>query len=148
LISDTHGVLRPEAVEALQGVQHVIHAGDVGHPRVLEGLRAIAPLTAVRGNVDRDPVTAALASTEQVELAGVWFHVLHVLDDLDLDPAAAGFRVVVYGHSHRPRRVERGGVVYFNPGSAGPRRFRLPVTVARCEIGGNGPEFSVVHLDL
>jgi putative phosphoesterase len=134
LISDTHGLLRPEALAALRGVDHIVHAGDAGAPEILERLARLAPLTAVRGNVDRGAWAERLPATAQVELGGSWFHVLHVLDDLDLDPRASGFAVVVYGHSHKPDCRRTDGVWFVNPGSAGPRRFRLPVTVALAEI--------------
>jgi len=134
VISDTHGLLRPEAVEALRGVAHILHAGDVGAPEVLEELRAIAPVTAVRGNVDRDEWASALPLSEVFEIEGISIYVLHILDELDLKPEAAGFEVVVYGHSHKPSSETKNGVLYFNPGSAGPRRFKLPVTVGRLVI--------------
>jgi len=133
LISDTHGLLRPEALAALGGAELIIHAGDVGKPAILEELRRIAPLVAVRGNIDKEPWAAALPLTAVVEAACGPIYVLHALDELDLDPAAAGFRAVVSGHSHKPGSRERGGVLYVNPGSAGPRRFRLPITVARLD---------------
>ena len=134
LISDTHGLLRPEALRALQGSDLVIHAGDVGRPEILDRLRSIAPVVAVRGNIDRGPWASALPATAVAESAGVRIYVLHDIHDLDLDPAAAGFHVVVSGHSHQPASAERAGVLYINPGSAGPRRFRLPITVARLEL--------------
>ena len=136
LISDTHGLLRPEALAALRGVDRLVHAGDIGDPEVLVGLRAVAPLTAVRGNNDRGPWARALPETTSVALGAVRCYVLHDLKSLDLDPAAAGYRVVIAGHSHQPRIDERGGVLYVNPGSAGPRRFRLPVTVGLLELHG------------
>ncbi|MBZ0157883.1 MAG: metallophosphatase family protein [Alphaproteobacteria bacterium] len=133
-ISDTHGLVRPEAVKALQGVSHILHAGDIGKPEVLESLRAIAPVTAVRGNVDRGPWAYALPVTEVVELGGMSLYILHNIQELDLDPAAAGFRAVIYGHSHMPAIEERNGVLFLNPGSAGPRRFRLPVSLALLRV--------------
>jgi len=136
LISDTHGLLRPQALERLRGAAHIIHAGDIGDAGILAALRALAPITAVRGNNDRKPWARAVRDTETVTLAGVRVHVLHDLAELDLDPVAQGVRVVVSGHSHRPRVEERAGVLYVNPGSAGPRRFRLPVALARLEIHG------------
>jgi putative phosphoesterase len=148
LISDTHGLLRPEALEALAGVEHIIHAGDVGEPGILETLETIAPVTAVRGNVDREPWADRLPETAEVELGGHWFHVLHILDDLAIAPEAGGFDVVVYGHSHQPSIEERRGVLYVNPGSAGPRRFRLPVTVAILEPAETGPSARIVELDV
>lgn len=130
VISDTHGLLRPEVLEALRGSSLILHAGDVGKSEVLDGLRGIAPTFAVRGNVDRGAWARALPATLLQDIAGVWVYVLHDLGDLDLSPSAAGVRVVVSGHSHVPKREERGGVLYLNPGAAGPRRFRLPVGVA------------------
>ena len=134
VISDTHGLLRPEAVEALRGSDHIVHAGDVGEPDILDELRTIARLTAIRGNVDKAPWARKLPETEIVELAGVSVYVLHNLGDLDLNPEVAGFRVVISGHSHVPKQETRNGVLYFNPGSAGPRRFKLPITVGRLTI--------------
>jgi hypothetical protein len=135
LISDTHGLLRPEAVRALMGSDLIIHAGDVGAPEILDALRAIAPVVAVRGNVDTGAWASGLPGTAVAEVCGTLLYVLHDLKELDLDPAAAGFGVVVSGHSHQPARAERGGVVFVNPGSAGRRRFKLPVTVARLDLG-------------
>jgi putative phosphoesterase len=139
LISDTHGLLRPEAVRALEGADLIVHAGDVGKPEILDALRGIAPVVAVRGNVDRGAWAEALPLTAAVESGCAAIYVLHDLGELDLDPSAAGCNVVVSGHSHQPGSFERGGVVYVNPGSAGPRRFRLPVTVARLDTG-HGPQ--------
>ncbi|MGD0364261.1 MAG: metallophosphoesterase family protein [Bryobacteraceae bacterium] len=135
LISDTHGLLRPEAVRALAGSDLIIHAGDVGGPEILDALRAVAPVVAVRGNVDIGPWAAALPVTAVAEIAGATIYVLHDVNELDLNPAAAGFGVVVSGHSHQPRSEERGGVLFVNPGSAGRRRFKLPITVARLDLG-------------
>jgi len=135
LISDTHGLLRPEAVRALEGADLIIHAGDVGAPEILDVLRAVAPVVAVRGNVDTGAWASALPATAVAEANGTLIYVLHDLNELDLDPAAAGFGVVVSGHSHQPARAERGGVLFINPGSAGRRRFKLPVTVARLDLG-------------
>ena len=134
LISDTHGLLRPEAVEALSGSDHILHAGDVGAPEILDSLASLAPLTAVRGNVDTGAWARKLPATEVVEAGGISIYLLHDLSQLDLKPEAAGFLVVVYGHSHRPKIKEKNGVLYFNPGSAGPRRFKLPVSVGRLRI--------------
>ena len=136
LISDTHGLLRPQAVERLRGASHIIHAGDIGAAEILAGLRALAPLTAVRGNNDRAGWARTVRVTETAQFGQVRVYVVHDLAELEIDPAADGFRVVVSGHSHRPRIEERAGVLYVNPGSAGPRRFRLPVAVARLEING------------
>ncbi len=134
LISDTHGLLRPEAKHALAGVDLIVHAGDIGAPEVLEELRALAPVRAVRGNNDHGPWTRGLPETEALELEGASLYVLHDLKTLDLDPAAGGFTVVVAGHSHRPAMHTKEGVLYINPGSAGPRRFSLPVAVGFLEI--------------
>lgn len=131
VISDTHGLLRPEAVEALRGAQHIIHAGDVGAPGILDELRAIAPVTAVRGNIDKGAWANKLAETEVLVVGGISIYVLHDIARLDLKPEAAGFSAVVFGHSHRPMQERRGGVLYFNAGSAGPRRFKLPVSVGK-----------------
>ena len=127
VISDTHGLLRPEAVKALHGADHIIHAGDVGDPEILDQLRAIAPLTAIRGNVDKSAWARKLPETEVVELGGISIYVLHDLAHLDLKPEASGFKAVISGHSHTPKQETRNGVLYFNPGSAGPRRFKLPI---------------------
>ena len=134
VISDTHGLLRPEAVEALRGSQHIIHAGDVGDPEILEQLAEIAPLTAIRGNVDKGSWARKLSGTEVVEIGGASIYVLHDISKLDLKPETAGFGVVVYGHSHMPKQEMRDGVLYFNPGSAGARRFNLPVTVGKLTV--------------
>lgn len=131
VISDTHGLLRPEALEALRGSERIIHAGDVGTPDILERLNEIAPVIAVRGNIDKGVWANKLPETEVVEFAGASIYILHDLSQRDLKPEAAGFHVVIYGHSHVPRQETRGGVLYFNPGSAGPRRFKLPVTVGK-----------------
>jgi putative phosphoesterase len=124
-------LLRAEAVEALRGSDHIIHAGDVGSPEILEELSAIAPLTAIRGNIDKAAWSRRLPETEVLEVGGVSIYVLHDLAQLDLKPKTAGFAVVVSGHSHIPKQEIRDGVLYFNPGSAGPRRFKLPVSVGR-----------------
>ena len=134
LISDTHGLLRPEALRALEGSDLIIHAGDVGKPEILDDLRALAPVVAVRGNVDHGEWASALPLTAAAEAGPAVIYVLHDVQQLDVDPVAAGFHVVVSGHSHKPSRTERGGVLYINPGSAGPRRFKLPVTVARLDL--------------
>lgn len=136
VISDTHGLLRPEALAALGGVGHILHAGDVGSCDILLKLKEIAPVTAIRGNVDTRGECAKLPATEAVELSGVWFYLVHSVHDLDLDRWAGGFDVVVSGHSHQPGIETRQGVVYLNPGSAGPRRFKLPVTLALVRIEG------------
>jgi putative phosphoesterase len=134
LISDTHGLLRPEALRALDGSDLIIHAGDVGKPEILDALRASAPLVAVRGNIDRGEWASALPLTAVAEAGPATIYVLHDIHQLDLDPAVAGFHVVISGHSHKPSRTERDGVLYINPGSAGPRRFKLPLTVARLDL--------------
>lgn len=146
VISDTHGLLRPEAVEALRGSVHILHAGDVGTPEILESLREIAPVTAVRGNVDHGAWASVLPQSEVIEIDGVSIYMLHILDELDLKPEAAGFNVVVYGHSHKPASESRGRVLYFNPGSAGPRRFKLPVTVGKLIVGGGKVHGEIVRL--
>lgn len=135
LISDTHGLLREEALRALEGSQLIIHAGDVGKLEIVEALKALAPVVAVRGNVDTQPWAAALPETEIVETGVATIYVLHDVQALDLNPAAAGFHIIVSGHSHKPGRTQHDGVLYINPGSAGPRRFQLPVTVARLDLG-------------
>jgi uncharacterized protein len=134
LISDTHGLLREEAVRALRGSGLILHAGDVGAPEILDTLKTIAPVVAVRGNVDTDKWGQTLPFTEVIQVGSVMIYMLHILQDLDVNPAAAGFRVVVSGHSHKPGQTEKDGVLYINPGSAGPRRFYLPVTVARLDL--------------
>jgi putative phosphoesterase len=147
IISDTHGLMRPEALRALAGVDHILHAGDVGAPEVLERLRELAPVSAVRGNVDRGAWAQVLPETELVEAAGRTFYLVHDLDDLDVDPAAIGLCAVVSGHSHQPAVLRRRGVLYVNPGSAGPRRFRLPVTVGLIDVSGrDGVSPEIVHL--
>ena len=151
LIADTHGLLRPEAIAALEGCAHIVHAGDIGsrtgEPRgVLDALAAIAPLTVVRGNNDRAAWAVPLPYTADLEFDGVRVHVLHILGELAIDPAAAGVGVVVSGHSHLPRVDTRDGVLYVNPGSAGPRRFRLPVSVARLWLEAGRAEAELVTL--
>ena len=134
VISDTHGLLRPEALDALQGSHHIIHAGDVGDPAILVKLEEIAPVTAVRGNVDYGEWAKKLPETNVVEIEGVSIYVLHILDRLDVKPEAAGFAAVIYGHSHVPKQEMKNGVLYFNPGSAGPKRFSLPISVGRLVV--------------
>jgi uncharacterized protein len=146
IISDTHGLMRPEAIEALNGVRTIIHAGDIGTPEVLEALHAIAPVVAVRGNNDKWEWAQALPETEVVEVGGVALYVLHDVKTLDLDPAAAGFRAVISGHSHQPAVTTRRGVLYLNPGSAGPRRFKLPISVARLIVRGDALDAQLVEL--
>lgn len=147
LISDTHGLLRREATAFLRGSDFIVHAGDIGHASVLHELAALAPVTAVRGNNDREPWAESVRETEVLEVGEVLIYVLHDLAQLDLDPAAAGFRVVVSGHSHRPAVTERDGVLYVNPGSSGPRRFSLPVAVAELHVVGASVEARLVELD-
>jgi uncharacterized protein len=134
VISDTHGLLRPQALDALRGSQLIIHAGDIGAPQILTELAQIAPVRAVRGNVDVEPWAEALPETEVVEIGGGHLYVLHNLKQLDLSPRAAGFAAVISGHSHQPGQKVRHGVLYFNPGSAGTRRFHLPISVGRIHV--------------
>jgi hypothetical protein len=145
VISDTHGLLRPEAVAALRGVEHILHAGDVGDSAILDALREIAPVTAIRGNVDVSGACAELPATDVVELGGRLFYLVHSVHDLDINPAAAGVAMVVSGHSHKASVQVRDGVIYFNPGSAGPRRFSLPVTLGFVTVE-DGVEASVMEL--
>ncbi len=145
VISDTHGLLRPEAVAALAGVEHILHAGDVGNVAILDRLREIASVTAIRGNVDVSGACAELPATDVVELGERLFYLVHSVHDLDIDPAAAGVAMVMSGHSHRASMSVRNGVIYFNPGSAGPRRFSLPVTVGLVTVE-DAVEASVVEL--
>jgi putative phosphoesterase len=148
IVSDTHGLLRPEAVQALRGSDRILHAGDVGAREILEALARIAPVTAIRGNVDTGPWARALPETEVVEAGGVSLFMLHNLGQLDLKPEAAGFRAVIYGHSHQPRIEEKNGVLYFNPGSAGPRRFHLPISVGRLMIEAGIVRAELVELKI
>lgn len=134
VISDTHGLMRPEALQLLSGCERILHAGDVGTADVLESLRRIAPVTAVRGNTDHGALAQSLSPTEALEFHGVFFYILHDLARLDLDPVSAGFHVVITGHSHKPVILRDRGVLYVNPGSAGPKRFDLPVTVAKLTL--------------
>jgi uncharacterized protein len=146
VISDTHGLIRPQALEALRGSERILHAGDIGAPAVLTALSAIAPVAAIRGNNDREAWARTLPETEAVEVGGAWLYLLHDLHDLDLDPRAAGFAAVIAGHSHQPAISERQGTLFVNPGSAGPRRFTLPVAVARLYIGAGRVRGEVVVL--
>jgi uncharacterized protein len=134
VISDTHGLLRPGALAALQGCDYIIHAGDIGDPQILDKLAAIAPLTAVLGNIDHGAWANKIPTTNVLEVGEISIYLLHNLQELDLKPEAAKFAAVVYGHSHVPKQEWKNGVLYFNPGSAGPRRFRLPVSVGRLRI--------------
>ena len=146
VISDTHGLVRPEAVRALTGSELLIHAGDIGNPQVIEQLHEIAPTFVVRGNNDRGAWAADLPVTQVVEVGELLFYVLHEISQLDVDPAVAGFTAVVSGHSHQPSIQFRDGVLYLNPGSAGPRRFSLPVAVARVHVSGRQMRPEIVEL--
>ena len=146
VISDTHGLLRPEALAALAGCEQIIHAGDVGKAEILTELQRVAPLTTVRGNVDHGPWAEALPVQARLEVGGTQILVLHDLHTLDFDPAAVGIGVVISGHSHQPSVERKNGVLYLNPGSAGKRRFSLPVTLAKLEQGPDGPEAKLVRL--
>ena len=146
IISDTHGLLRPEALEFLEGCDSIVHAGDLGDPDILKMLESIAPTVAVRGNVDRGLWTRALPDKDLVEAGGKLLYVIHNLDELDLDPAAAQIDAVIFGHSHTPASYEKDGVLYFNPGSAGPRRFKLPVSIGRFNIVDSGLESEIIDL--
>jgi uncharacterized protein len=146
VISDTHGLLRPEALDALRGSDYIIHAGDIGDPAFLDQLGEIAPVTAVRGNVDGDAWAKKIPTTNVLEVGKFSIYVLHILAELDLKPEAAGFQVVVSGHSHEPKQETKNGVLYFNPGSAGPRRFTLPVTVGRLAIKNGKVRGEIIEL--
>lgn len=146
LVSDTHGLLRPEVVPAMAGCDLILHAGDVGSAAILAALREVAPVHAVRGNTDGGPFGASLPLTEWVEIGGHALYLVHILEDLDLDPSAAGVSAVIYGHTHRPLVEERDGVLYINPGSCGPRRFDLPVTVARLSVSRKGLSVRLIPL--
>jgi putative phosphoesterase len=148
VISDTHGLLRPQAVAALRGSSLIIHAGDVGAPEILDELRRIAPVFAVRGNVDKTHWASALPESEIVEVANGLLYVLHDIGTLALDPPTAGFRAVIYGHSHQPKRETKDGVLYFNPGSAGPRRFSLPISVGRLTLAGDTLQAEIIELEV
>ena len=146
VISDTHGLLRPEALAALQGSEYIIHAGDVGDPEILLQLAAIAPVTAVRGNVDREEWARDLPASNVLQLGETAIYVLHDVGQLDLNPRAGHFAAVIFGHSHRPSQQVRDGVLFFNPGAAGPRRFQLPVTVGRLHLSGGKLTGEIVKL--
>src|ERR1051326_3886300 len=148
VISDTHAVLRPEAVAALLGSDHIIHAGDVGDPAVLDELNEIAPVTAVRGNGDAGEGGRKIPKTGVLEVAGVSIYVIHILDELDLKPEAAGFSAVIFGHSQKPHREVKNGVLYFNPGSAGPRRFNLPVTLGKLAVEAGRINAEIVEIEI
>ena len=147
LISDTHGLLRDEAVEAMRGSELIIHAGDVGEPTILDRLRELAQVVVVRGNVDDGAWGKTLPPTAVAEIDGKTIYVLHNIHELDLDPAAAGFHVVVSGHSHKPVRFEKAGVLYVNPGSAGPRRFNLPISVAHLDLRAQPWKVDFIELE-
>ena len=146
VISDTHGLIRPEALQALRGVDLIIHAGDIGKPEVIEALKSIAPVVAVRGNNDKEKWARRFPETAVVEVGEVRIYLIHNVKELEIDPATAGFRVVISGHSHRPSVVERDGVLFLNPGSAGPRRFKLPVAIVRLRIRGESLNPRIVEL--
>ncbi len=146
IISDTHGLLRPEALAFLRGSDYIVHAGDIGDAAVLSELSALAPVTAVRGNNDKGPWAETIAETEVLKVGAVSIYVLHDLAQLDLDPAVAGYQAVVSGHSHKPSMERRGGVLYLNPGSAGPRRFKLPIAVAELKVTGGAVEGRLAEL--
>jgi uncharacterized protein len=146
VISDTHGLLRPEAVAALQGSDYIIHAGDVGDPEILSQLATLAPVTAVRGNVDREKWARELPETSVLQVGSTALYVLHDVTLLDLDPHSARFAAVIFGHSHQPSQELRNGVLFFNPGAAGPRRFTLPVTVGRLRVAGSQLSAEIIPL--
>lgn len=148
VISDTHGLLRPEALAALQGSDHIVHGGDIGNPAILARLRDIAPLTVVRGNNDRAAWAIDVPHSARLQLGEVSLHAVHDVATLDIDPVAAGVQVIVYGHSHSPTVTWRGGILYLNPGSAGPRRFKLPVSVAQLLVNGPSVTARVIQLDV
>jgi putative phosphoesterase len=148
LISDTHGLLRPEAVAFLRGSDFIVHGGDIGHEGVLEELATLAPVTAVRGNNDKGPWAGAVPETEVLQVGEVFIYVVHDLGELAVDPVTAGFQVVVSGHSHRPSVTERDGVLYVNPGSSGPRRFKLPITVGELMVAEKSVTARVVELEV
>ncbi|HEY5382093.1 MAG TPA: metallophosphoesterase family protein [Acidobacteriaceae bacterium] len=148
VLSDTHSLLRPEALDALRGASHILHAGDVGNISILKSLRKLAPVTAIRGNIDRTGPCAQLPATEAIELNGHLIYMLHSLADLDLNPQAARIRIVISGHSHRPLIEERNGVLYLNPGSAGPRRFSLPISVAHLHLEAETISAKLIELTI
>jgi putative phosphoesterase len=148
VISDTHGLVRPEAVDALRGAEMILHAGDIGNSRVLEALGGIAPVVAVRGNNDKGEWAGRLPDREVVEIGAVSIYILHDLKEIDISPSGAGFQVVVSGHSHKPFVEERKGVLYVNPGSAGPRRFSLPVSVAQLRVSGETVNARLIELSV
>ncbi|MGC0773606.1 MAG: metallophosphoesterase family protein [Candidatus Acidiferrum sp.] len=147
LISDTHGLLREDAVRALRGSDLILHAGDVGGPEILETLRTLAPVVAVRGNVDTGEWAQALPLTEVIQADSATVYMIHILNDLNINPVVAGMHIVVSGHSHKAGQTEKDGVMYINPGSAGPKRFQLPVTVARLDLGKRPWRVEFVQLE-
>jgi putative phosphoesterase len=146
VISDTHGMLRPEALEALKGSSFIIHAGDIGRPEILKNLEKIAPVTAVRGNIDRSSWARKLPACNVLEVGGVSIYILHDVQRLDLKPETAGFAAVIFGHSHITKQEMKGGVLYFNPGSAGPTRFRMPISVGRLVVDGADVTSEIIEL--
>lgn len=148
VISDTHGLLRPQALELLRDSEHIIHAGDIGSPDIIPELEKIAPVTAIRGNIDVQPWAREFPATEVAEVGGVLIYVIHDVNDLDLNPKSAGFAAVISGHSHKAKQEVRDGVLYFNPGSAGPRRFKLPISVGRLEISATGMVATVQEIEV
>jgi uncharacterized protein len=148
LISDTHGLVRPQALQALQGVDLVIHAGDIGTPEVMDALKRIAPLVAIKGNNDRGSWARSLPDTKLVKISAVQLYVIHNVKELDCDPVARGIQVVISGHSHKPSVVHREGVLYVNPGSAGPRRFKLPVAVGKLHMNRLNVKAEIIELDI
>jgi putative phosphoesterase len=148
LISDTHGLVRPEALAALEGSELIIHAGDIGKAEVLTSLKAIAPVIAIRGNNDRDAWAKKIPDVLNVQINGIAIHVIHNVNELDADPITEGFRAIVSGHSHKPGLVTREGILFINPGSAGPRRFKLPVTVGKLLLVRDSVRVKIVNLDV
>ena len=146
VISDTHGLLRPQALERLRGSDHIIHAGDIGAPEIVPALEQVAPVTAIRGNIDTQDWARRFPETEVVEFAGLHIYIVHDAQALDLNPKAAGFAAVISGHSHRPHQQLKDGVLYFNPGSAGPRRFKLPITLGRLEIAQGSVKGEILNI--
>lgn len=148
IISDTHGVLRPEAADALKGSDYIVHAGDIGKQSIIDALSDIAPVTAVRGNVDKGDLASRYPDDEILRVGKVSIYTLHILTDLKLDPSTAGYQVVVHGHSHKPKLERKEDVLYLNPGSAGPRRFSLPVSVAKLTVQGVDVSADLIELDV
>ncbi len=148
VISDTHGLLRPQVIHALQGSELILHAGDIGKPEILASLEKISPVKAVRGNMDTDPWAQSIPDTQAIETPAGILYMLHNLQLLDLDPSAAGFQAIIYGHSHQPAMRHELGILYLNPGSAGPRRFRLPVSIARLSISPDGIAAELIELKI